>query len=115
MGHENEFSELYQEINTWSNKTFGSDRSEQGIVVHLELEIDELWEAIDKWKKGWREKDEIYGELADIMILVINLSGKLGLSSDQLLRAVRSKMAINREREWVKYPDGTFRHKKGGE
>ena len=53
--------------------------------------------------------------IADVVILIINLSGRLGVDPEMLMRAVRSKLEINREREWIKYPDGTYRHRKGGE
>ena len=115
MGHENEFGAVYRDVMAWCNETFGYDRDEMGLAEHLRLETEELWEAIEKWKKGWRPKDEIFGEIADVVILIINLSGRLGVNPEMLMRAVRSKLEINREREWIKYPDGTYRHRKGGE
>lgn len=115
MGHENEFNGLYGDILGWVSSTFGSERDPKGVILKAEEELDELWEAIEKWEKGWREKEELYGEVADLMILVVNLAGRLGLDSEMFLRTVRSKLEVNKEREWVKFPDGTWSHKRGGE
>lgn len=114
MGHENEFKELYGDILGWVSSTFGSERDSGAILIKIDEETAELWEFIEKLKKGWRLEEEIYGEIADLMILVVNLAGRLGLDANMFLRTVRSKLEINKEREWIKYPDGTWSHKKGG-
>lgn len=115
MGHENEFKEVYEDILSWVNGVFGPERDPKGILLKLDEESDELWREVEKWKKGWRDKEEMYAEVADIVILVVNLAGRLGLDAEMFLRTVRSKLEVNKEREWVKFPDGTWSHKRGGE
>ena len=115
MGHENEFGTLYGDVMAWVGKEFGSERDPKGIIMKMDEEMDELWRAIERWQKGWRDKEEMYAEVADLMILVVNLAGRLGLDSEMFLRTVRSKLEVNKEREWIKFPDGTWSHKRGGE
>ena len=74
MGHENEFNGLYGDILGWVSGTFGSERDPKGIIMKMDEEIDELWRAIERWQKGWRDKEEMYAEVADLMILVVNLA-----------------------------------------
>jgi phosphoribosyl-ATP pyrophosphohydrolase len=75
MGHENEFGTLYGDVMAWVGKEFGSERDPKGIIMKMDEEMDELWRAIERWQKGWRDKEEMYAEVADLMILVVNLAG----------------------------------------
>lgn len=54
-------------------------------------EVDELSQAVCEDEEHFAE------ELADVIIMALSVAGYLGIDID---KAVREKMAINKEREW---------------
>lgn len=55
-------------------------------------------------------KDEILEELSDNLLCVFAISYKQGYSFEELLASIIDKMDINDSREWIKMPDGTYKH-----
>ena len=116
------FIELACEIAEWHEKTF-PDATEDGQILKLSEEFNEWREA----GQGFDTREEMYKELADIIIVAgvlefryDNAMGKFifndiieGLYMNDsiiVLNAVQTKMEINRRRKWVKLPDGRYKH-----
>jgi NTP pyrophosphatase (non-canonical NTP hydrolase) len=89
-------------IKTWADAKI-PDRTPDGQMLHLEKELNELkveWEVQDL--------DKAKEELADIVIVALNLAGQMGFDMEyEVLR----KMEINKKRMWSK-PDsqGVIHH-----
>ena len=98
----NTAEKLFREVKDWTFKTFGPERDPEGILEHLEEELDELRHEIEMMNKGWRKtQDEMLSEYADVQILLWNLMQRFGVCHNRLMDAVTIKMKQNKEREWV--------------
>ena len=96
-------SETSKSIARWGETTFGP-ASLRALALRAREELEELIEAIDVGESN----QSIALEAADVSILLHRLCGNLGA---ELSDAVDQKMAMNRERKWVKSGDGTGQHK----
>jgi len=93
MMDSNKMDRIQLEIGIWGSDTFGHQADPEGslvaIVNHMEKELVELRDALSV--------GSISEECADIFILMCSVAHVHGFS---LKDAVRSKMEINRKREW---------------
>lgn len=111
-------------VHTWASRTFGADRSQVALLKHLKRECDEAIALIEEEKSGIYGADNdairqrieylnthIKSELADCLILLLNISSLRGISVDILNDAAMKKMEINEARKW-KAPDseGVIEH-----
>lgn len=96
------WQELQDTICKWSNSEFGPGERVHGMIAHLRMEVDELSE---------KPKDIV--EMADCLILLMNIAGAQSYSMRQLFDAVVLKMSINMNRKWTKRnEDGSVEHDK---
>lgn len=102
---------LFKKISEWAAGQFGANRDPINIALKMRQEVNELSKEVEGYVKQWSPREEAYSELADVMILGMNLADRLGLDYDGLRKIIEAKMQINLERDWVKMGDGTFRHK----
>lgn len=86
------------EIGQWADEVF-PDRTVSDTVKKLSMEeIPELWRSMrDSGKSGFAGKVDGH-ELADVLILTLDLCYLSGYSPDKI---IAEKMAINRKRSWV--------------
>ena len=118
-----EFDDLTREVRRWNEKTF-PEATREGQFAKLEEEMAEFKEA------AMRADDEkMSKEFADILIVLMGLTRWKSLVADYLLKRftdgtdeeverliknVRAKMKINRERSkkglWKKSTDGSYHH-----
>lgn len=85
-----------EEITAWADKTF-PDQPVLGKLSHLRDEVKELQSAVDNG-----DPQDMADELADCWILLLNISKKIGYTEQGIATAIRTKMAINRNRIWGK-------------
>ena len=118
-----EFDDLTREVREWNEKTF-PEATREGQFAKLEEEMAEFKEA------AMRADDEkMSKEFADILIVLMGLTRWKSLVADYLLKRftdcsdeeverliknVRAKMKINRERSkkglWKKTEVGSYHH-----
>ena len=75
--------------NTWSARTFGTDRKPLSIIRHLRKECDEL-EAAPTDLTEW----------IDVMILAFDGACVAGYTPSQVLFALQHKQSVNFGRTW---------------
>ena len=102
--------DLMNEISEWSNATFGEGQRNPAIVHHLNKEVPELIDAIEKYQKGntikmpYKEANkllkDVWGEYADCMMLLLDSAQHFGLTADRLLCITKQKLKINKKRRW---------------
>jgi hypothetical protein len=98
----------------WSQRTFGSDadRGPLGALRHLEKESREAQEAAtrvdDAVEPGAARGAslDLYEELGDCLILLLDAARRGGLNPHGLIIAARDKMVINKGRTWPAPVDG---------
>jgi NTP pyrophosphatase (non-canonical NTP hydrolase) len=88
-------NKLQSEIYDWQRKTF-PDSNCSSMFHHLVKEIKELSNALEN-----DNKDKVYEELADCMILLFGIAGLYRFDVESMIKA---KMEINKKRKWGK-PD----------
>lgn len=89
------FQEIQDEIAEWSDKEFGYGRPPQQSFSHLKEEVEEL------------EGDPYDAmEYADCFMLLIDCARRANLTMDDIAKALRTKLVINRGRTWGK-PDAS--------
>ncbi|MTI17364.1 DUF550 domain-containing protein [Rhodobacteraceae bacterium RKSG542] len=98
-------NETSHSIRTWADAAFGEVSDPVDLVKRAREELAELEEAI----VANESSREIVAEAADVMILLHRLAD---INGHDLSQAVDAKMAINRQRKWVRSGDGTGRHVK---
>ena len=104
--------EIYVALRKWFEKTFGPARDPYVIMTKLRQEVIELDQAVDTYAR-WNNHTNrvaVQKEMADIIILIINLSTNYGMCYDTFLDALRIKHSINMKRKWVQMSDGTWKH-----
>lgn len=118
-----DFKELTEEVRKWNEKTF-PEATREGQFAKLEEEMQEFKDACEQADDKRMQK-----EFADIIIVLMGLTRWGSLVADYLLnrfsdtseedleriiRNVREKMKINRERTkkglWKKSTDGSYHH-----
>lgn len=87
---EDKWQELQSDIGVFSDGVFGKS-DPVAKLRHLAEEVQELIEA---------PQDRM--EWADCTILLIDAARKAGLSMDDLHKAARDKLEINKKRKWGK-------------
>ncbi len=97
-----EFDKLYEDYTRWAVGTFGLDNPKHG-ATKLVKEAKEL-----------EENPTDITEQADcLMCLLYNFKcAHPDKPISDLLEAAKAKLEINKNREWVKQPDGTYQHLK---
>ena len=131
--------DVYEDVINWTRKTF-PDQGSISKLRHLREEVDELIEAIKKYKEftipyktiklmnsGVLKEEhpdhplnqitnldkDIQHEFADCFILLYSAADKCGLDLNDLNKRIDEKLQINKEREWNNPDkDGVIRHKK---
>jgi NTP pyrophosphatase (non-canonical NTP hydrolase)/transcriptional regulator with XRE-family HTH domain len=81
------------EITAWGEATFPT-ATPLSTALHLAAEVDELVAALQAWPP---DPDAIQDEIADVLILALQVAGRLGVRTDL---AIQRKMAVNRGRAW---------------
>lgn len=108
----------------WSARTFGpaTVRGPLGPLDHLEKEIEEVRRAHKHRRRCRTASAEVkqrahaneLEEWADLLILVFDGAMRSGFSPVQIFRAYRSKLTVNRQREWPDWrtaaPDKAIEH-----
>ncbi len=87
----------FNEITQWQNETFKTATTSSKIN-HLKEEIDELWLSV-KFESALSEKRL---EFADCFILLFGAAASDGMTYADIIEAIETKMAINRNRKWGK-------------
>jgi NTP pyrophosphatase (non-canonical NTP hydrolase) len=73
----------------------------RSIAISLSLEASEILEHF-QWSEETKNREELAGELADVMLYLLQLSR---LNQIDLEQAVMNKLATNYKREWESRPD----------
>ena len=90
-----EVAQLTQEVVQWANSVF-PNRKPQSALLKLFEETGEL------------VKDPSdAGEYADIFIMLLDLADMHGVN---VVKAIRDKLALNRQRTWITTATGTLQH-----
>ena len=117
------FQFLQNDIKKWSDNTFGKYRNGKPIAYHLKKEIDEVIDALNDFHQGiysngtdgvelyFGKRKRIKFELADCLMLLIDIAAHEGIDTNNLLDAMQDKLEINKKRKWGK-PDqnGVIEH-----
>lgn len=90
-------TEIMTAQKSWSSQTFGTEDRTEGVLKHLESEISEVRDT-DFGSDARKE------EIADLMILVMDLAWRNGMSAADLKDAVDTKSARNYLRHYPKTP-----------
>ena len=88
--------EYIQEHQEWSLKTFGEGNHTEGLLKHIEKEVEEV-----------RRFPHNLLEWMDIIILAFDGAGREGYTPEQIASALIEKQNINRGREWPKITDAS--------
>lgn len=117
-----ELQRLMDDVSEWSDKTFGVNQRNPGILNHLSEEVNELIGAFNKCQiaKFDHEVDldeyedkikAVKNELADCFMLLIDSATHMNYTAEDLIFFTRRKLEINKNREWGKPDkDGVVRH-----
>ena len=103
---------MYRILHKWFNETFGKVRDPYVIITKLQEEIDELKVSVQEYEH-WstnENRQKVQAEMADMMILLINLSTNYGMCYDSFVDAIKIKYQVNKNRKWIQMPDGAFKH-----
>ena len=102
-----ELQVLMDKIMKWSDSTFGEMQKTPGMVAHLKKEVIEL-------EKEVTQDDNILGiqiELADCLMLLLDIASHSDIDAESLLFEVEHKLSINKLRKWGKpNVDGSIEH-----
>jgi NTP pyrophosphatase (non-canonical NTP hydrolase) len=91
----------------WYESSSSRPQTLRNLAISLVLEASEVLEHF-QWGDTTPEQDELAGELADVMLYLMQLAS---LSGVDLENAVLNKLKINYTRKWDQ-PDGaSHRHK----
>ena len=91
----------------WCNETFGLDRDLDKQTEKLEEEVEEMRDALRAYSESGLEEDlrKLGLEIADCMIVLINISAALGLD---VIDMISEKMSINLKRKFTQGDDGIY-------
>lgn len=79
----------------------------ESTLIHLEEEIAEVRQSHSEGKEF-----EVVEEIADCILCLISAATKEGIGICQIIYAIKHKIAVNKNRTWVKNPDNTYSHVK---
>lgn len=89
------------EKNNWSINTFGHGQRTEGVIKHIEQELEEV-----------RENPEDLMEWIDVILLAFDGAFRSGHTASEIVIALETKQQINTERTWEKpTPDSPSHHK----
>jgi len=100
----------------WSKQTFGTEQRTEGIMKHIEKEVNEVRECLksidqenDKLVIDLNKVKELHieclYECIDIIILAIDAAWRMGFSSFEIEQALADKQIKNYRRKWPKDSD----------
>lgn len=98
----NDMEELFHAQSRWSQITFGpyearyANGGRVGLIKHIEEEAQEILDA---------RPEDLPEEMADLMILVMELVMMHGFSYNDLVNCVAAKHVKNRMRKWPQQQD----------
>jgi len=75
----------------WSKNTFGPTPRKEGLLKHIEREIEDVRTS---------EGKELLTEWVDIVILALDGAWRSGATPHEICQALEQKQAINMAREW---------------
>jgi hypothetical protein len=101
--------ELEKERLKWSLEIF-PEATAISSLNKLRGEIDEVERDL---RMGFID-DGAREEYADCLMCLFDSAGRAGISPDEIFKAFEKKLAKNKARKWVKNPDNTYSHVKGG-
>lgn len=94
---------LMDEIRAWSDLQFdnGIFRPSRSLAIskHLQREANELTVALEKYFES-RCYEPVMEELADVLILLLDVATHTGNDIEALVTAANNKMRINKKRKW---------------
>jgi uncharacterized protein YabN with tetrapyrrole methylase and pyrophosphatase domain len=105
----NTLNKLQNSISKWSKKMFGTDlKRKEGLANHLKEEAAEVKAAV--WAN---DRHELKFQLADCLIIMLDLAALYDITADEMIEATSDKMITNYSRKW-EGPDqhGMYHHKK---
>jgi hypothetical protein len=73
----------------WSQRTFGPGRRTNGLVIHIQKELDEVLEDptdLNEW--------------VDVMVLAVDGAWRAGHAPQDIIDAYLAKMEVNYRRSW---------------
>ena len=111
-----ELQKLMDEIAGWSDATFGQKQRISGMAAHLAKEVKELIESIYRLEKAPPEKSmglvmEFREEIADCLMLLLDIASHASISSNTLIAEVWMKLERNKKRKWGEPDiDGAIEH-----
>lgn len=88
-------SDNLDEQREWSDRTFGPGRRTEGVLKHIEKEVEEVR----------RTNGEDLSEWIDLIILAVDGATRAGFSGEQVIHAYHQKMRENRDRRWPDWRD----------
>ena len=99
------FEELVLEVQAWQRKTFPRE-TPMGITKQFITEALELYTVVD----NECPIENIEEEIADCMLLLIGLAGKLSIDKlhIDIMKSLEKKHVINTKRDWGKMNDQGF-------
>ena len=103
---------MYNILKRWFGVTFGYERDPYAIITKLQEELNELNMSVQEYEQ-WQTNEnrfQVQSEMADMMILLINLSTNYGMCYDAFVDTIIAKHNINKNRKWLQLPDGTWKH-----
>jgi len=114
-----ELQKLMNDVAKWSDETFGKGNRTKGILRHLQEEIDEVIEEVDKSNalgvdnsvgvgEFGRQVERTQMEFADCFMLLIDAAAHYGITAEELLRVTRKKLEINKNRDWDEMNEDGF-------
>lgn len=117
-----ELQSLMNDIQAWSDATFGELQRTPGIINHLKKEVSELSDAVELYQQNNTCVDaqtsnallrSVFFEFADCFMLLLDAAKHMEISADVLMFFTRQKLEINKNRKWGK-PDanGVVEHVK---
>jgi|WetSurMetagenome_2_1015567.scaffolds.fasta_scaffold210874_2 NTP pyrophosphatase (non-canonical NTP hydrolase) len=96
MSYLTRIQHLQNVISKWSDETFGKHPNRKNSLAnHLKEEVLEVTAAV------WADKPtNVKCELADCLILMLDLAAKYQIDASALLHAAQEKMVQNMNSEW---------------
>ncbi len=101
-----DISELEAERMEWALQTF-PEATPFSSLNKLCSEIEEVAEHLES-----QNYDGLDIEYADCLMCLFDSAGRVGITPKEIFQAFERKLAINKERSWVKNPDNTYSHVK---
>jgi NTP pyrophosphatase (non-canonical NTP hydrolase) len=92
---EPDLQKLMNDIQGWSDATFGENQRSLPITHHLQDEVDELLEELEK-----RDVDGIQTEIVDCFMLLVDCASHEHMTAEELIILSHAKLIVNKRRQW---------------